>query len=319
MKAIDIIKKENIDFLLAVGGGSTLDGTKFIAAAACWEGDNCWDILTTQPKLKKAMPVASVITLPATASEMNSAFVLSNIETDEKLALIDPALYPQFSILDPETTYSLPKKQVINGIVDTFVHTTEQYLNKCIGAHLQDRQAEAILSVLVDIAPDLLNEKPDYDSRASFMWTATSALNFVIGLGVPGDWGVHNIGHELTAFYGLDHGQTLAIVLPALLRHQFETKKEKLAQMFRRVFFPAAQFGVNIAVPKDNTIDELAKTSIVCIENFFHSVGMATKLSDYNIVPDMKMLAERYDQRTPMGEEGSLLTADILKIIELGM
>jgi NADP-dependent alcohol dehydrogenase len=319
MKAVEIVRREKITWLLAVGGGSVLDGTKFIAAAAVFPGDT-WDILTKRPVLKAAVPIGTVLTLPATGSEMNGAAVISRQSTREKLVFIDPLAYPRFSVMDPQVTYSLPPRQVINGIVYTFVHTTEQYLTHPVGAHLQDRQAEAILNTMVEIAPDLLKAKPDYDSRATFMWTATNALNNLIGCGVPQDWATHMIGHELTALYNLDHGQTLAIILPQVLNHQFERKKAKLAQMYHRVW-EGRQIGDCQCQPiPANDLDAAARRCICCIETFFNSVGMPTTFAAYGVTAEPQVVAARLASRSMMlGEYGDIDPAKAAEIVALAM
>lgn len=217
-QAITLARKERIGFLLAVGGGSVLDATKYIAAGCKYDGDP-WDILSKGAEVKSALPLGCVLTLPATGSEMNDAAVISRASTREKLCFISPKVMPQFSILDPETTFSLPRRQTVNGIVDAYVHVTEQYVASPCNAPLQDRQAEAVLLTLVEEAPKILVKPSDYDVRANLMWAATNALNGLIGCGVPQDWATHMIGHELTAFYGIDHAPSLAVVLPSLWRH----------------------------------------------------------------------------------------------------
>jgi len=216
LKVIDLIKKENIDFLLAVGGGSVIDATKFIALASQAEG-NPWAIITDFKYPEKALPFGTVLTLPATGSEMNCGAVITKAETKEKLSFGSPLVFPKFSILDPETTYSLPSIQIANGVVDTFVHTTEQYLTYPAGGALQDYFAEGILKVLIKNGEQALKAPENYEVRANLMWASTWGLNGWIAQGVPEDWATHMIGHELTAFFGIDHAQTLAIVLPGLL------------------------------------------------------------------------------------------------------
>ena len=279
LRAVKVLREEGLDFLLAVGGGSVLDGTKFVAAAARWTGGDPWRILETHGAgVREAVPMGAVLTLPATGSESNGTGVISRRETGEKLAFAAECCFPVFSILDPETTYSLPRRQVENGIVDAFVHVMEQYATYPAAAPLQDRQAEAILSTLVETAPEILREPASYDARATFVWCATQALNGLIGCGVPQDWTTHMIGHELTAFYGLDHGQTLAVVLPGVLRHEVERKRAKLAQYGRRVF------GV-----------DGAEAAIDATEAFFRSVGARTRLSEYGV--DAEEAAERIARR----------------------
>ena len=221
MKAVELARAEGVDFLLAVGGGSTIDGTKFIAAAVPYKAKDPWDMLTNWARVPaNPLPLGCVLTLPATGSEMNGGAVVSRESTNEKLFFHSPHVFPRFSILDPETTYSLPARQTANGVVDAFVHTTEQYLTYPADAPLQDRQAEAILLTLVEEGPKALADPQNYAVRANLMWCATQALNGLIGCGVPQDWTTHMIGHELTALYGIDHAQSLAIVLPGVLQHQ---------------------------------------------------------------------------------------------------
>ena len=217
MKAVEIVKNEGYNFLLAVGGGSTLDGTKFIAAASRFEGDP-WDILAKDAPVNDALELADVITLPATGSEMDCGAVISRLSTKEKLSFLSPKVYPKFSIIDPQTTFSLPEKQTVNGIVDTYTHVMEQYATYDVNTPLQDEWALGIIKTLIEEAPKVLRNPNDYDARANIFWCATCGLNYWISLGAVQDWATHMIGHELTALYGLDHGETLAIILPSLWR-----------------------------------------------------------------------------------------------------
>ena len=305
MKAVEIVKKEGVDFLLAVGGGSTLDGTKFIAAASKYFGEkDAYDyFMVEQNPVTDALPLADVITLPATGSEMNNGAVISRISTDEKLAFQWEPLYPKFSIIDPQVTFSLPQKQTINGIVDTFVHVMEQYCTYDVNSPLQDDWALGILRTLIKEAPKVLADPNDYDARANIFWCATCGLNYWIAQGVPQDWATHMIGHELTAFYGIDHGQSLAIIMPRLLRNQKVSKSKKLAKLAREVF------GVN--EPVDLKAADLA---IDHIEAFFNSIGMKTKLSDYEINPDeaAERIRDRFAKRgAALGEKGAI-NADVI-------
>lgn len=272
MKSVDSIKKNNIDFLLAVGGGSVIDGTKFIAAAALFKGD-AWDILLQRgSNILAAMPFGTVLTLPATGSEMNCGSVITRKEFKAKLAFGHPTLYPKFSILDPTKTYSLPRRQLANGLVDAFVHIAEQYLTYSVNSPIQDRFAEGLLQTIIEIAPKVLEETPDYDARANLTWVTTMALNGLIGAGVPSDWATHMIGHELTALYGIDHARTLAIILPSMLEVRSESKKEKLLQYANRVW--------NIT---DGSEQQIIQQGIDKTRDFFESVGIKTKLSDYEL------------------------------------
>lgn len=230
IKAVDQVRTHRLDFLLAVGGGSVIDGTKFVAAAVGYEGD-AWDILETRgASIRRALPFGTVLTLPATGSEMNNGGVVTRRATQDKLPFRSAYMFPQFSILDPTKTQTLPTRQLANGVVDAFVQVIEQYLTYPIDARVQDRFAEGLLQTLIEIGPLVLKESADYSTRANLMWTATLALNALIGAGVPQDWSTHMIGHELTALYGIDHARTLAIVLPANLEIRHEAKRAKLLQ-----------------------------------------------------------------------------------------
>ncbi|MBD2384458.1 iron-containing alcohol dehydrogenase [Cylindrospermum sp. FACHB-282] len=271
LKAVELIRKEGIDFLLAVGGGSVLDGTKFIAAAVHFVGDP-WDILAKQAPVTAALPFGAVLTLPATGSEMNTNSVITKWETQEKLYFASPLVFPRFSVLDPETTFSLPPRQIGNGIVDAYTHVMEQYLTYPANAPLQDRMAESILKTLIEEGPKTLANPQDYDARANLVWSATMALNGLIAVGVPQDWTTHMIGHELTALHGLDHAQTLAVVLPSTLTIRRDRKSQKLLQYAERVW------GI-----VDGDEAERVKEAIAKTRNFFESVGVRTHLSDYGV------------------------------------
>jgi len=288
-----VVKSNQAGFILAVGGGSVLDAAKFIAAAARFEGADPWDILRTGGQvIRAALPVGTVLTLPATGSESNGNAVISRKTTQEKLALASGLVFPVFSVLDPETTFSLPQKQVRNGVVDAYIHVVEQYLTYPAAAPLQDRFSESILQTLIEVGPVTVAEPNNYDARASFMWSATLALNTLIACGVPQDWSTHMIGHELTAFYGLDHAETLAIVLPGLWKHELERKKAKLEQYGRRVW-------------KVRT----ARGAIARTEDFFHLLGMPTRLGDYKVSAAEaaeKIRARFAERKTMLGEHGDL-------------
>ena len=212
LQALKVLKDEKVNYLLAVGGGSVIDGTKFLSAAALYKGDKPWDLLTDQKPIMQGMPFATVLTLPATGSEMNSGLVITKRETQEKLAMGGPGLFPQFSILDPQVIKSIPQRQLANGIADAFTHVLEQYMTYPTGAILQDHFAESILQTLVEVAPIILKDPSNYKAGANFMWSCTMALNGLIQQGVPGDWAIHTMGHELTALYGIDHARTLVII-----------------------------------------------------------------------------------------------------------
>lgn len=311
MKGVDLAREKNVDFLLAVGGGSVLDGTKFISAAIHFNNDP-WLILTggKDYAIEEAVPMGTVLTLSATGSEMNSGGVISRESTKEKFAFGSPLLFPKFSVLDPTFTYSLPQNQVANGVVDAFVHVTEQYLTYPAHANVQDRWAEGLLQTLIEIGPHALANPMNYDVRANLMWSCTMALNGIISVGVPTDWATHMIGHELTALFGLDHAVTLAIVLPSLLREAKEEKKEKLLQYAQRVF------GIEVGT-EDRKIDEAIEKT----EAFFHSVNIKTKLSDYGITKDeLKPIIERFSERGwKLGERKSLTPERVEKILHAAL
>jgi len=295
MKAVEIVKKENIDFLLAVGGGSVLDGTKFIAAASKYKGEDPYEMCSKEAPVGEVMPLGSVITLPATGSEMNSGCVISRKSTQEKFALHCTKLYPKFSIIDPEVTYSLPVNQTRNGIVDTFVHVMEQYATYDVNSPLQDSWALGLIKTLVQEAPKVFANPEDYEARANIFWCATCGLNFWLSVGLPQDWSTHRIGHELTAFYGLAHGESLAIVLPRLWSARKVEKAQKLAKLAREVF-GCQEF------------DDLkaAECAIKKTEEFFNSLGMPTTLANYNIDPleAAQRVKERFETRgTVLGED----------------
>jgi NADP-dependent alcohol dehydrogenase len=307
MKAVAIARRESVDFVLAVGGGSVLDGTKFIVAAAKWKGPEPWDIVKNRPPLEDAIPFGAVITLPATGSEMNQISVMSRKETSTKRSFRDPLVYPRFSILDPETTYSLPERQMANGIADTFVHVVEQYLTWDQGAPLQDREAEAVLLTLFEEAAKAKKDPRNYDARANLMWCATHALNGNLGCGVTPDFATHQIGHELTALYNLDHARTLAIVLPSLWRHEIERKKVKLAQMGRRVF---GLTGDDLTV---------ANGAIAKTEEFFHSLGIGTTMKSHSIPADAATVIPKRLEGQKFGEHQAITSKDVADILAMSV
>ena len=297
MQAVELARREKIDFLLAVGGGSVIDGTKFIAAAIHFEGDP-WTILSKGAELGRVVPAGNVLTLPATGSESNSGSVVTRRETKDKLAFLNPLVYPRFAVLDPETTYSLPAGQSANGVVDAFVHVMEQYLTVRDGAYVQDRYAEALLSTLISEGPKVLKQPEDYQVRSTIMWAANQALNGLIGQGVPQDWATHMIGHEITALHGVDHARTLAIVLPSLMEEMREQKAEKLLQYAARVWDV-----------QQGSEGERISLAISKTRNFFESMGIKTRLSDYGITQqDIPILVEQLERHgmTALGEKKNI-------------
>lgn len=314
MKAVKVVRNENIDFILAVGGGSVIDGTKFICLASNYEKDTL-DLLKlgytkiTPDIVKKVVPFGVVLTLPATGSEMNSGAVIS-YEHGKYVVKSDMA-FPVFSILDPTYTYTLPKIQVANGVVDAFVHTTEQYLTYPVDARIQDRLAEGLMQTLIEIGTTAVNESENYDIRANLMWSATMALNGIIGVGVPQDWATHMIGHELTALFGIDHGQTLAIILPALLHVRKQQKQNKLLQYAQRVWHI-----------ENGSDDEKIDLSIKKTREFFESLGIKTRLSQYGVTADkIPVIVEQLKSHglTALSETKDLTLEISQKILEVAM
>lgn len=308
MKAVEVVKKENIDFLLAVGGGSVLDATKFIAAAALYSDGDPWDILLHRHEIevKAALPLASVLTLPATGSEMNGNSVITRISTQEKLAFGSPLVMPRFSILDPECVFTLPDRQVANGVVDAFVHVLEQYLTFPVNSPLQDRMAESILLTLIEEGPKVLANRTDYDAAANFMWSATMALNGMIAVGVPQDWATHGIGHELTAFQGIDHARTLAIVLPGMMHIKRQNKKEKIVQFGERIW------GITDGNHNERIDQAIAKTV-----QFFESLGVPCSLPEYDVPAEtVDRITARFKKRgSKLGEKADIDYTEVEAIL----
>jgi len=305
MRAVALGRAQAIDFVLAVGGGSVADGSKFIVAAMPYEGDP-WEILTGQGKVKSAVPLGVVLTLAATGSEMNSGAVISRRETGDKLFFGSEKVFPRFAVLDPSTLYSLPPRQTANGVVDAFVHTVEQYLTYPVNAKVQDRMAEGLLLTLIEEGPKVLENPSDYDARANVMWAATMALNGYLGAGVPQDWSTHMLGHEITAVHGLDHAQTLAIVLPAMLAARREPKRAKLLQYAERVW------GL-----REGSEDARIAAAIDATRAFFERMGVPTKLSGHAITePRLDAILAKLQAHgmTKLGEHGDV-TLDVSRAV----
>ena len=311
MKAVEIIREQKIDFILAVGGGSVIDGVKFISAAVHFQG-NPMDILHQRILFKEGadvVPFGTVLTLPATGSEMNSGSVISIKATQEKRDFGGSAMFPKFSICDPTVIASLPKRQLQNGVIDAYVHVLEQYLTYPHKGYLQDRIAESILQTLIEVGPQVVENPTDYTLASNFMWSCTMALNGLIQKGVPSDWATHMIGHELTALYNIDHARTLAIIGPNLFRVLFETKKEKLAQYGKRVF------------QLTGTEEEIAHQAIEATVAFYHTMGMKTKISENaaNIENTADFIVNRFEERgwKALGERQNLTLDKLREIVEL--
>ena len=295
-KAIALGKEEKVDYLLAVGGGSVIDGTKLISAGILYDGD-AWDLVLAGRPVTHTVPLSTVLTLPATGSEMNERAVISRGSVHEKLNFMSPLVFPKFAILDPQVTYSLPERQVANGVVDSFIHVVEQYLTYPVNAKVQDYFAEGLMKTIVEEGRKVLQNPNDYDIRANLMWAATNALNCWIGQGVPQDWSSHRMGYALTAQFGLDHAQTLAVILPGVMTYMRKEKAAKLIRMGEVIF------GIT-----EGSADEKAQKSIEATEDFFHFMGLKTRLSDYGIKEsDLDALVEPIDRMGwKLGEYGNI-------------
>lgn len=311
MKAVEVVKQENINFILAVGGGSVIDGSKFIAAAALYPNDP-WEIIQTYgAHVSQAIPLGCVLTLAATGSEMNNGAVITKAATHDKLFFFSEHVYPKFSVLDPTTTYTLPPRQIANGVVDSFVHVVEQYVTYPVNAKVQDRLAESLLLNILEDGPVALENPTDYDVRANLMWTATMALNGLLSTGVPADWATHMIGQEITGLYGLDHAQTLAIVIPAVWTYKKEAKKAKLLQYAERVW------GLT-----EGDDDARATAAIENTRQFFEQMGVKTRLSDYGldraVIPAVVAKLEAHGH-VQLGEKADITPEDVKAILELAL
>jgi NADP-dependent alcohol dehydrogenase len=314
LQAVELVRNEGVDFLLAVGGGSVMDGTKFIALAApskeyAGKEAELMQCGFNPAPVKVAIPLGTVVTLPATGSEMNGFAVIS--DGHEKLPVFSPLSYPKFSILDPELTYTLPAHQVANGVADTFVHILEQYITYPVDARFQDRVAEGILQTLIEVGATTIQEPENYDARANLFWCSSIALSGIVSAGVPQDWTTHMIGHEMTALFGLDHARTLAIVQPSLWKHRKTQKQAKLAQFAERVW------GVT-----EGSESEKADQAIEKTETFFRSLGMTTTLSENNLsekdIPKVIQSLEKHGM-TALSETGDFTLQDAEAVLKLAL
>jgi NADP-dependent alcohol dehydrogenase len=307
MKAVEIVKKEKTDFLLAVGGGSVIDAVKFISAAVCFDGDP-WDILARGADIERSIPIGVVLTLAATGSETNERAVISRVSVKKKLNFASPLVFPRFAVMDPEVTYSLPASQVANGVVDSFIHVVEQYLTYPVHAKVQDAFAESLMRIIREEGLKVLKDPFNYDIRANLMWAATNALNGWIGQGVPQDWSSHRMGYSLTARFGLAHAETLAVILPGVMRYMQKDKQEKILRLGAVVF----------DITEGNTEERIEKT-IIAVETFFREMGMKTRLHEYGInEKDLDALTEPIDQLGwKLSEKGHIDTKAAREILSL--
>ncbi|MFO7869078.1 MAG: iron-containing alcohol dehydrogenase [Bacteroidales bacterium] len=299
MEALQVARKEKVDYLLAVGGGSVIDGTKFLSAALCVDENlDPWGLLKGEIEVTNAIPLSCILTLPATGTEMNPNSVISRKSTQEKLSFGSPLVMPKFSILDPKTVASLPERQIANGIIDAFIHVMEQYLTVQNNTPLQDRWAEGVLKTLIEEGPKVIEDKANYEAAANYMWSATMALNGILSRGCTEDWSTHVIGHELTALYNIDHARTLSIILPGNMNIRRNVKGDKIVQYGERIW------GITKG-SKDERIDATIDKTVA----FFKALGMETRLSEYDIKEDTcTLVADRLEQRGVInfGEKGDI-------------
>ena len=307
MRAVERIRYEGFNFLLAVGGGSVIDAVKFISAAVAYAGDP-WDFFTKGVPVGETLPVGVVLTLPATGSETNERAVISRVGTNQKLGLHSKAIYPDFAILDPETSYSLPIRQIANGVVDSFIHVVEQYLTYPVDALVQDYFAESLMRIFIEEGKRVLEHPDNYNIRANLMWASTNALNGWIGVGVPQDWSSHRMGYGLTTDYGMDHAQTLAIILPAVMRYMKRAKEAKLLRL-----------GTVLFAIEDGSVDERIEKTIREVERFFRHMGLKTRLSEVRLgaeaVESVVRPFELYGWR--LGEHGNISAKEVREIMQL--
>ncbi|QOY38194.1 iron-containing alcohol dehydrogenase [Anaerobacillus isosaccharinicus] len=305
-KGVEICKKEKIEFILAVGGGSVLDCTKAIAAGAHYDGD-VWDIVTKKHFPTSALPFGTILTLAATGSEMNSGSVITNWETKEKYGWGSPLVFPKFSILDPINTFSVPKDHTVYGIVDMMTHVFEQYFHPTTNTPLQERMCEAVLLTVTEAAPKLLEDLENYELRETILYSGTIALNGFLQMGARGDWASHNIEHSISAVYDIPHAGGLAIIYPQWLRHVKDIGLRKLNQLAVRVW--------NVD-PSNKTEQEIAEEGISKLEQFWQSLGAPSRLKDYNIDDsNVDVMADKAMVNGPFGNFKKLEKEDVVEIL----
>lgn len=306
-KGVDICKTENIDVLLAVGGGSVIDCTKAIAAGAKYDGD-AWDLVTKKAQVEAALPFGTILTLAATGSEMNSGSVITNWETHEKYGWGSPLTFPKFSILDPINTLTVPKDHTIYGIVDMMSHVFEQYFHQQENTPLQEHMCEAVLKIVIEAAPQLVKNLEDVTLRETILYSGTIALNGMLQMGVRGDWASHNIEHSVSAVYDIPHAGGLAIIFPQWMRYHKQLGERKLVNLAVRVW------GVD---PQGKTDQEVAEEGIQQLEKFWTSLGAPSRLADYNIDDtQLEVMADKAMVNGPFGNFNKLEKEDVLSILK---
>jgi alcohol dehydrogenase YqhD (iron-dependent ADH family) len=309
-KGVEICKKENIELLLAVGGGSVIDATKAIAVGAKYDGD-VWDIITKKAEVKDALPLGTVLTLAATGSEMNSGSVITNWETQEKLGWGSPYSFPKFSILDPTHTFTVPRDQTVYGIVDMMSHALEHYFSLAPNVPYNERMVESLLTTVIETAPKLLEDLQNYEYRETIMFCGTMALNGVINQGMRGDWATHGIEHAVSAVYDIPHGGGLAIIFPNWIRYNLDVTTPKMKQLAIRVF------NVDSTGKSDR---QIAEEGIDRLRQFWNSIGAPSRLADYNIDDSkLELMAEKAVSPAggSLGRFKELTKRDVLEILKM--
>ncbi|MBN8193515.1 iron-containing alcohol dehydrogenase [Bacillus sp. NTK074B] len=309
-RGVEIAKEKSIDFILAVGGGSVIDCTKAIAAGAKYDGD-AWDLVTKKAFAKEALPFGTVLTLAATGSEMNAGSVITNWETNEKYGWGSPATFPQFSILDPENTFTVPKDHTIYGMVDMMSHVFEQYFNNATNTPLQDRMCESVLNTVIETAPKLINDLENYELRETILYSGTIALNGMLQMGYNGDWASHNIEHAVSAVYDIPHAGGLAILFPNWMKHNLKVNPSRFAQLAERVF--------NVD-PAGKSEEEVALEGIDKLREFWSSLGAPTRLADYDIDDSqIDLMADKAMVNGEFGNFNKLNKEDVLAILRASL
>ncbi|TWT05881.1 iron-containing alcohol dehydrogenase [Planomicrobium sp. CPCC 101079] len=309
-RGIEICKKEGIDMLLAVGGGSVIDCTKLIACGAKYEGD-AWDFVSRKAQPTGALPFGTVLTLAATGSEMNAGSVITNEETQEKYGWGSPFSFPKFSILDPTYTLTVPKDHTVYGVVDMMSHIFEQYFNNATNTPVQDRMCEGVLKAVIETAPKLMEDLQSYEHRETILFAGTMGLNNFLQMGYNGDWATHNIEHAVSAVYDIPHAGGLAVLFPQWMHHNVKVKPARFAQMAVRVFD---------VDPEGKTEEEVAHEGIDRLSAFWTSLGAPTRLDYYNISDEkIDLMVEKAMIYGEFGNFNKLKDEDVKAILQASL
>ena len=309
-QGVEICKKENIDFILAVGGGSTIDSAKAIAVGAKYNGD-VWDFYAKKAVATSALPVGTVLTIPAAGSETSPNSVITKEDTNEKLGYGTDLIRPVFAILNPELCYTLPAYQMACGVSDMLAHLMERYFTNTTDVDYTDRVLEASMRSIIQTAPRLLENPKDYQAWANIMWAGTMAHNGILGMGREEDWGSHNIEHQLSAVYDIAHGAGLAVIFPAWIKYVYPTNKNRFVQFALRVFHCDAAL---------ENIDGVIMQAVEKLQAFYHRMGLPTSLKEMNIDQShFAQMAKTAVQFGPTGKFQKLGEEDVYKIYQLAL